>query len=95
MKQEYYIYILASRQNGTLYIGSTSDLKRRVYEHKNKLIEGFTKKYNITMLVHYEIADTRISAIHREKQLKKWKRNWKLRLIGDNNSEWEDLYLKL
>ena len=95
MKQDYYIYILASRRNGTLYIGSTSDLKRRVYEHKNKLIEGFTKKYNITMLVHYEITDSRVSAIHREKQLKKWKRNWKLRIIEDNNPNWDDLSLKL
>ncbi len=95
MKQQFYIYILASCRNGTLYIGSTSDLVKRVYEHKNKLIGGFTKKYNITILVHYEITDLRVSAVHREKQLKKWKRNWKLRLIEDNNPKWEDLYLKL
>ena len=95
MKQEYYTYLLASRQNGTLYIGSTPDLKRRIYEHKNKLIEGFTKKYNITMLVYFEISDTRIIAIHRKKQLRKWKRNWKLRLIEDHNPMWDDLYFKL
>ncbi len=95
MTQQYYIYILASKRNGTLYIGSTSDLKQRVYLHKNKLIDGFTKKYNVTMLVYFEITDSRVSAIHREKQLRKWKRDWKLRLIEDENPHWGDLYDKL
>ena len=95
MRQEYYIYIMASHRNGTLYVGSTSDLIRRVYEHKNKIIDGFTKKYNVTMLVYYEKTDSRISAIHREKQIKSWNRKWKLNHIEDINPEWEDLYYKL
>ncbi len=95
MKQEHYIYILASYRNCTLYVGSTSDLRKRIYEHKNKLIEGFTKKYNVTMLVHYEITDSKISAMHRERQIKIWQRKWKLRLIEDHNPNWEDLSLKL
>lgn len=93
MKQTYYIYILANRRNGTLYVGSTSDLKRRVYEHKNKFQDGFTKRYNVTMLVHYEISDSRISAIHRERYIKNWTRKKKLQLIEDHNAEWKDLYL--
>lgn len=95
MKQAYYIYILASRRNGTIYVGSTSDLIRRVYEHKNKFLDGFTKKYNVTMLVYYEITDSRVNAIHRERQIKNWTRKKKLRLIEDHNPNWEDLYLKL
>ena len=95
MKLKYYIYILASRQNGTIYVGSTSDLIKRVYQHKNKLLDGFTKKYNVTMLVYYEITDSRISAIHRERQKKNWTRKKKLQLIEDHNPYWEDLYLKL
>lgn len=95
MNQAYYIYILASRRNGTIYVGSTSDIKRRVYEHKNKSRDGFTKKYNVTMLVHYEITDSRISAIHRERFIKNWTRKKKLQLIEDHNPDWEDLYFML
>ena len=95
MKQEYYVYILASHRNGTLYTGSTSNLRKRVYEHKNKLRDGFTKKYNVTMLVHYEIIDSRVSAIHRERFIKNWTRKKKLQLIEDHNREWEDLYSML
>ena len=85
------VYILASQRNGTLYIGVTNDLKRRVYEHKNGLVEGFTKKYHVALLVWYEQTTDIYSAIRREKQLKKWNRAWKLRLIEENNPEWHDL----
>jgi putative endonuclease len=94
MKQ-YYVYILASKRNGTLYIGVTNDIVRRVCEHKNKLIEGFTKKYSVNILVHYEIfGDIRL-AIVREKRLKAWKREWKIKLIEEQNPEWKDLYNQL
>jgi len=92
ISNNYFVYILASKRNGTLYVGVTHDLIKRVYEHKNKLIDGFTKKYNIHMLVYYEITNTINSAISREKQLKKWNRKWKLELIEKENSEWKDLY---
>ncbi len=91
MKQ-YFVYILASKPNGTLYIGVTSDLVKRVYEHKKKLADGFTKKYNVDMLVYYEATEDIRSAITREKQLKKWKRQWKIELIEKKNPKWEDLY---
>jgi len=91
MKQ-YYVYILASKRNGTLYIGVTNNLLKRVYEHKNNFIDGFTKKYNVHNLVYYETAEDIISAITREKQMKKWRRQWKIELIEKENSEWEDLY---
>jgi len=87
-----YVYILSSGRNGTLYIGVTVDLQRRIYEHKEKLVEGFTKKYNVTNLVYYEKFDNIKNAIEREKQLKKWNRKWKLDLIGKENSDWNDLY---
>ena len=87
-----YVYILASQRNGTLYIGVTSDLIKRIYEHKNNLVEDFTKKHNIKLLVHYEIADDIATAIQREKILKKWNRGWKLDLIEANNPGWRDLY---
>ena len=87
----YYVYILASKRNGTLYVGVTNDLKRRIDEHKNGLIEGFTKKYNVYMLVYFETTENIESAITREKQLKEWQRAWKLRLIEKNNPQWEDL----
>ena len=90
--KSYYVYILASKRNGTLYIGITSDLRKRIYEHKNDLVEGFTKKYKIHNLVHYEQTTDAISAIQREKQLKKWNRAWKIRLIEENNPVWRDLY---
>jgi putative endonuclease len=88
----YYVYILASCRNGTLYIGVTNDLMRRVYEHKNDLVEGFTKRYGVHMLVHYEVCESKEGALIREKQLKKWSRAWKIRLIEETNSGWKDLY---
>ena len=91
----YYVYILASKRNGTLYIGVTSDLVNRVYEHKNNITEGFTKKYNIHKLVYYENTNDVESAIRREKQLKKWNRKWKINLIENSNPEWIDLYFGL
>jgi putative endonuclease len=86
------IYILASHKRGTLYVGVTSDIVKRVYQHKNNLIDGFTKQYSTHTLVHYELFDDMYQAIKREKQLKKWKRVWKLELIEVNNSSWNDLY---
>jgi putative endonuclease len=91
----YYVYILASKRNGTLYTGITSDLIKRVYEHKNDLVEGFTKKYRVHSLVYYEQSDSVESAIQREKQIKKWNRKWKLDLIEKDNSGWADLYYRL
>jgi putative endonuclease len=90
MKQ-YCVYILASRRNGTLYIGVTNDLKRRVSEHKGKLVDGFTKQYDIGRLVHFEPYDDIRDAILREKRLKAWKRAWKVRLIEESNPDWDDL----
>ena len=95
IKNQYYIYILANKRNGTLYIGVTSNLIKRVYEHKKNLVDGFTKKYNIHKLAYYEITNDIESAIRREKQLKKWNRKWKLELIEKNNPEWRDLYFEL
>ena len=91
----FYVYLLASKRNGTLYIGVTSDLLKRVHEHKNNLVEGFTKKYNVHKLVYYEATEDVNSAITREKQLKKWKRRWKIELIEKKNPEWRDLYFEL
>jgi len=91
MSKLYYVYILASERNGTLYIGVTNDLTRRIYEHKNNLIKGFTQKYNVHRLVWYESTNDINSALQREKQLKKWNRKWKLRLIEDTNNDWSDL----
>ena len=91
----YFVYILASKRNGTLYIGVTNDLLKRVYEHKNKLVDGFTSMYNVDMLVYYESTNDIHSAIIREKQMKLWKRDWKIRLIEKHNKEWEDLYHRL
>lgn len=88
----YYVYILASQKNGTLYIGVTNDLIRRVYEHKSDFVEGFTKKYKVHTLVYFEDTEDVDSAITREKQLKKWNRAWKIRLIEEKNSAWDDLY---
>jgi putative endonuclease len=88
----FYIYILASHRNGTLYIGVTNNLVKRIWEHKNDLVEGFTKKYKVHTLVYYETAESSISAITREKQVKEWKRFWKIKLIEEKNSEWKDLY---
>lgn len=86
------VYILASERNGTLYVGVTSDLVKRGWEHRNGLVEGFSKKYGIHKLVYYEIHDEMVPAITREKQIKKWNRKWKLKLIEARNSEWRDLW---
>lgn len=86
------VYILASKRNGTLYIGVTSDLRKRVWEHKNDLVEGFTKRYRVHHLVYYELHDDMVSAIEREKQMKKWNRAWKLELIEKHNPGWQDLW---
>ena len=94
-RQTYYVYIMASRRNGTLYIGVTNDLVRRVYEHKNDLVEGFTDKYRVHKLVYWEQSENIESAIEREKQLKHWKREWKLALIEERNAGWHDLYEQL
>jgi putative endonuclease len=88
----YYVYILASKPYGTLYIGVTNDLVRRVWEHKNDFVEGFTKKYGVHRLVYYEQCGEAESAITREKQMKKWKRQWKIELIMKDNPGWKDLY---
>jgi putative endonuclease len=86
------VYILASKRNGTLYIGVTSNLVKRIWEHKNNLVEGFTEQYNVHNLVWYELHDNMASAILREKMLKEWKRKWKLELIEGGNPNWNDLY---
>jgi putative endonuclease len=88
----HYVYIMASQRNGTLYVGVTNDLVRRVYEHKEGLIPSFTKQYNVKTLVHYEVFDDPKSAIAREKQLKAWQRSWENRLIEETNPYWNDLY---
>lgn len=87
----YYVYIMASKRNGTLYVGVTNDLIKRAYQHKNNLADGFTKKYSVHSLVYYETTNDIKSALAREKQLKKWKRQWKLELIERDNPEWNDL----
>ncbi|MCA1433731.1 GIY-YIG nuclease family protein [Bradyrhizobium sp. BRP20] len=88
----YYVYILASKKHGTLYIGVTNDLVRRVYQHRTKTVPGFTSKYGVDKLVLFEIYDDAVSAIAREKELKKWRRDWKTRLIEEQNPNWDDLY---
>ena len=88
----FYAYIMASKRNGTLYVGSTSDLIKRVWEHKNKLTPGFTAKYNVHILVYYETHETYVEAARREKRFKNWCRQWKLNLIENLNPEWGDLY---
>ena len=88
----YYVYLMASKRNGTLYIGMTNDLIRRVYEHKEGFVPGFTKQYDVKALVYFELLEDPESAIHREKQLKAWKRAWKIDLIEKANPYWNDLY---
>ena len=92
MTKDYFVYILASRKNGTLYIGLTNDLLERVYQHKERLVPGFTRKYNVHVLVHYEKYSDIYSAIEREKRMKKWNRQWKINLIQSVNPDWNDLY---
>ena len=86
------VYLLASKRNGTLYIGVTSDLVKRVWEHKKHVVDGFTKQYGVDKLVWYEVHETMESAIRREKAIKEWQRAWKLELIEKSNPDWKDLY---
>ncbi|TMJ55324.1 MAG: GIY-YIG nuclease family protein [Alphaproteobacteria bacterium] len=91
----YYVYLLASKKYGTLYIGVTNDIVRRVYEHKSKAAAGFTTRYVVDKLVWFEIYDDPITAIAREKEFKKWRRGWKIRLIEEQNPQWIDLYASI
>ena len=95
MDKQFYVYILASKKNGTLYVGVTSDLVRRVYEHKNDLADGFTKRYKVHRLVYFEVAGDAMVAIEREKQIKKWNRAWKTELVENENPMWRDLYERI
>ena len=88
---QYYLYILSNKKNGTLYVGVTNNLERRMFEHKNKLVEGFTKKYGLYHLIYFEGFSHVNDAIKREKNIKKWKRQWKINLIEEENPYWEDL----
>jgi putative endonuclease len=92
MPNPFFVYILASRRNGTLYIGMTDDLGMRVWRHKNNVIKGFTAKYGVHILVWYEAHPSRESAFTRERQMKEWKRAWKIELIEKMNPQWKDLY---
>lgn len=92
MNKQPCVYILASKPNGTLYTGVTSDLVKRIWEHKNNVVEGFTKKYGVHTLVWYEVHETMQSAIGREKAIKNWKRDWKIKVIEEMNPQWRDLY---
>jgi len=87
-----FVYMMSNKQDGVLYIGVTSDIVKRVYEHKNDFVDGFTKQYNLKNLVYYEVYDEIEEAIKREKQLKNWHRDWKIELINKQNPHWEDLY---
>ena len=90
-ERRYYVYVLASERNGTLYVGVTNDIARRLEEHRNRLVPGFTRKYGINRLVHCELFESVSAAIQREKTLKKWPRKWKLDLIESTNPQWRDL----
>ena len=92
MEKGGFVYIVASRRNGTIYIGVTSDLAKRAWEHREGMIEGFSKRYGCKRLVWFERHDTIEAAITREKQIKEWKRAWKLRVIEEKNAEWNDLF---
>ena len=93
--KQYYVYMLASKIGGTPYIGVTNKLVRRAYEHREKLVEGFTKQCDVAKLVYYEVQTEIEAAIVREKQLKKWNRAWKVRLIEESNPNWDDLYSQI
>jgi len=95
MDKFFCVYILASKRNGTLYIGVTSNLMKRIWEHKESVVDGFTKTHAVKMLVYYERHEDVKSTIHREKRLKEWKRSWKVALIEKNNPQWKDLYKEL
>jgi putative endonuclease len=90
--RQFYVYIMANKRNGTLYIGVTSNLVQRAWQHKEEQVEGFSSKYGVKLLVYFEVHVTAESAISREKQIKKWKRAWKLNLIEQSNPEWKNLY---
>ena len=92
MNKQPAVYILASKRNGTLYVGVTSDLVKRIWEHKNNMVKGFTRRYGVHRLVWYELHESMESAIQREKRLKEWRRAWKLELIEGTNPDWQDLY---
>ena len=92
MSKQFCVYILTSRMNGTFYIGVTSELAKRVWQHKHKQVAGFTSRYGVDKLVYYESCESAESAIQREKQIKKWNRKWKLELVEAVNPEWRDLY---
>jgi putative endonuclease len=92
MKESFYVYMLASKRNGTLYIGVTSNMLKGIWEHKNGVVEGFTKKYRVHMLVWYEQHENTESAIKRERSMKEWQRDWNIQLIEKSNPEWTDLY---
>ncbi len=92
MSKQPAVYILASKRNGTLYIGVTNDLPKRAWEHKNDVVEGFTKRYSVHRLVYYELHEDMESAIRREKHMKKWNRAWKLELIEKQNPDWSDVW---
>ena len=93
--RSYYVYIMASRKHGTLYVGMTGNLRRRAFEHKHGHVEDFTKDYGVSRLVYYELFDDPENAIHREKRLKEWQRSWKIQLIEKLNPDWRDLYVEL
>jgi putative endonuclease len=95
MDRQFYVYVLASKRNGTLYIGVTSALVQRVWQHKTKAVEGFTTRYGVDQLVYFEAHADAVRAIAREKQLKKWRRAWKIELIQERNPEWRDLYAEI
>ena len=95
LMKQMYVYIMASDFNGTLYVGVTSDLIKRVWQHKNHIMDGFTDKYDVDKLVYYEIWQDELGAIQREKQLKHWNRKWKKELIAKKNPDWKDLYENL
>lgn len=92
MDKTYYVYFVASGRNGTLYVGVTNDLVRRIYEHKTSAVEGFTKQYEVNQLVYFEAFDSPTAAIQREKTVKGWPRQWKVNKIEENNPTWRDLY---
>ena len=92
MEKKFFVYIMSNKKNGTLYVGVSNDIIRRVYEHKSGLVKGFSSKYGLKRLVYFECFDRADAAIHREKCIKKWNREWKIRRINETNPEWEDLY---
>ncbi|NDE90191.1 MAG: GIY-YIG nuclease family protein [Alphaproteobacteria bacterium] len=95
MPEGFFVYILTNKKHGTLYIGMTNNIGRRIYEHQNGLIEGFTKKYNLKKLIYYEHYETHDEAFTRERRLKDWNRDWKIKLIETNNPEWKDISTEL